>query len=186
MRLDTTFRRGLDWLGLAARLAIGAVFLWAGGSKIGDLPGSVRAVNAYQILPYGVSTVVGSMLPFVEVAVGVLVLVGLATRLAAAVSGVLFAVFVAGIASAWARGLSIDCGCFGGGGELAAGQNPQYGSEIARDVALLALAAVLVWRPVTRWSADGWLAGADDVQGGSRRRGTSDGTSDQFDKEVAG
>lgn len=150
-------RPAFGWLGVVARLAVGAVLLWAGASKIGDLSGSVRAVHAYRILPYEVSEVVGSVLPFVEVALGVLLLAGLATRLAATLSGALLAVFIAGIASAWARGLSIDCGCFGGGGDLAAGQSPQYGGEIARDVLLLALAALLVWQPVTRFSVDGWM-----------------------------
>ena len=67
------------------------------------------------------------MLPFVEIALGVLLLIlGLATRLAAVVSAALLVVFIAGIASAWTRGLRIDCGCFGGGGDLAAGQGPSY------------------------------------------------------------
>jgi len=56
--------------------------------------------------------------------------------------------FVVGIASAWARGLRIDCGCFGSGGELAAGQDPTYGLELARDAALMVIAVLL-----TRWPA---------------------------------
>ena len=71
-------------------------------------------------------------------------------------TAVLLAAFTAGVASAWIRGLSIDCGCFGGGGQLAAGQAPRYGVEITRDVALLAAAALLVLWPPTAWSVDGW------------------------------
>jgi hypothetical protein len=74
------------------------------------------------------------------------------------VSAALLAVFVAGISSAWARGLSIDCGCFGGGGQLDAGQSPSYGSEIARDIGFGALAAFLIAFPVTRLSLDRWLS----------------------------
>lgn len=59
-------------------------------------------------------------------------------RTAAVATAVMLAVFIAAIASAWARGLQIDCGCFGGGGEVAAGQTA-YASEIARDTALLLL-----------------------------------------------
>ena len=66
-------------------------------------------------------------------------------------------IFIGGIASAWARGLQIDCGCFSSGGELAGGQNPQYAWEIARDVGFLILAAILLWKPWTRWSLDGLL-----------------------------
>jgi uncharacterized membrane protein YphA (DoxX/SURF4 family) len=144
-------------VGLAARLLLAGVWLVAGGAKVGDLAASVRAVHAYDILPYAASRVVGATLPFVEIAVGLLLLVGFATRLAAAVSAGLMAMFVAGIASAWARGLRIDCGCFGGGGELAADRSPSYGWEIARDVALLAVAVYLVLRPTSRLSLDNAL-----------------------------
>jgi uncharacterized membrane protein YphA (DoxX/SURF4 family) len=145
------------WLGLLARLLLAGTWLVAGGSKVGDLAASVRAVHAYQILPYGASKVVGVALPFVEIALGLLLLAGFATRLAAAVSGGLLTMFIVGISSAWTRGLRIDCGCFGGGGELAAGQAPSYFWEIARDVGLLLASAYLVWRPRSRFSLDGVL-----------------------------
>jgi uncharacterized membrane protein YphA (DoxX/SURF4 family) len=146
-------------------LGLAAVWLVAGGSKVGDLAASGRAVVAYRVLPYEVATVVGAALPFVELTLGVLLLVGLATRLAATVSTLLLVVFVAGITSAWARGLSIDCGCFGSGGDLAAGQSPTYGPEILRDVAFLALAAFLLVWPHTRLSVDSWLAGDPLLEG---------------------
>jgi uncharacterized membrane protein YphA (DoxX/SURF4 family) len=147
------------WLGLAGRLLLGGLFLAAGATKVGDLAASGRAVNAYQLLPYDAATAVGAALPFIELALGVLLVLGLATRLAAAVSAVLLAVFIAGIASVWARGLSIDCGCFGSGGQLAQGASPSYGTEIARDVALLAAAAFLFVFPHTRASLDARVLG---------------------------
>jgi uncharacterized membrane protein YphA (DoxX/SURF4 family) len=146
-------------LGTAGRLVLAVVLLWAGAAKFGDLGASVRAVNAYQLMPYELARVIGAALPFVEVALGLLLLVGLATRVVAAATAVLMAVFIAGIASAWARGLNIDCGCFGGGGELAAGVQPSYGLEIARDVALLAIAVALAVWPRSALSVDGWIVG---------------------------
>jgi uncharacterized membrane protein YphA (DoxX/SURF4 family) len=150
------------WFGLFARLLLAVVWLFAGGSKVADVAESVRAVHAYDLLPYSASQVVGAVLPFVELALGLLLLAGFATRLAAAVSAVLLLVFVAGISTAWARGLQIDCGCFGGGGELGAGQSPTYFWEIARDVGLLAVASYLVFRPRTRLSVDNALTIGDD------------------------
>ncbi|MCX4474075.1 DoxX family membrane protein [Micromonospora sp. NBC_01655] len=148
------------WLGVAVRLGLATVWLVAGGAKVSDLAASGRAVNAYQVLPYDAATVVGAALPFVELALGLLLLVGLATRLAAGVSAALLVVFVAGIVSAWSRGLAIDCGCFGSGGQLAAGQTPSYLPEILRDLGFLALAGFLLIWPRTPVSVDGWLAGA--------------------------
>lgn len=142
------------WAGLAGRLLLAGVWLVAGAAKVTDLAASVRAVHAYDLLPYAVSRVVGATLPFVEIALGLLLLAGFATRLAAAVGAGLLAVFVGGITSAWVRGLRIDCGCFGGGGALAADRSPSYGWEVARDIALLALATYLVFRPRSRLALD--------------------------------
>ncbi|MEU3453015.1 MauE/DoxX family redox-associated membrane protein [Micromonospora sp. NPDC006766] len=152
------------WLGVAVRLGLAAVWLFAGATKVGDLPASGRAVNAYQVMPYDLATVIGAALPFVELALGVLLLAGLATRLVAGVSAALLVVFIAGIASAWARGLAIDCGCFGSGGQLAAGQAPTYLPEILRDLGFLALAGFLLIWPRTPFALDGWLAGEPPVE----------------------
>jgi uncharacterized membrane protein YphA (DoxX/SURF4 family) len=144
-------------VGTIARLGLAAVWLIAGGAKVGDLAGSGRAVAAYRLMPGELARIIGAALPFIELALGALLLLGLATRLAAAISAALLAVYVVGIASVWARGLSIDCGCFGGGGQLAAGQHPSYAPDIARDVGLLLVAGLLVVWPRTRFALDEWL-----------------------------
>ena len=54
----------------------------------------------------------------------------------------LLVVFLAAVGSAWARGLQIDCGCFGNGGQVAAGETA-YPLEVLRDVALLLVALAL-------------------------------------------
>jgi len=118
-----------------------------------DPQSSVAAVRAYRLLPSSLVTIVGWGLPFAEIALGVLLLAGIATRLVAVASAVLLLVFIAGVASAAARGLSIDCGCFGGGGDVAPGQTA-YATEIVRDVGLLLLAVWLVWQPRSRLTLD--------------------------------
>lgn len=149
------------WLGTAVRLGLAGVWLYAGASKVGDLAASGRSVNAYQVFPYDLAMVVGFALPFLEIALGVLLVLGLATRLTAGLSAALLVVFIAGITSAWARGLSIDCGCFGTGGELPVGEQPSYGPELLRDLGFLALAGFLLRWPRTAVSADSWLADPD-------------------------
>jgi uncharacterized membrane protein YphA (DoxX/SURF4 family) len=151
----------LPWVGTAARLILAVVWALAGWSKVGDLAASGRTVNAYRLLPFEAAKIVGAALPFVELVLAALLLAGLATKLAAAVSGGLLAVYVAGIASVWARGLSIDCGCFGGGGQLAAGVHPNYFWDIARDVALLAVAVFLFLTPRTRIAVDNYVLGLE-------------------------
>lgn len=138
------------------RVGLGVVAVYAAVTKISDLPASVRAVRAYELLPEGLAVLVGNGLPLVELILGVLLIAGLFTRLSALAFGLLLVAFVVGIGSAWARGLSIDCGCFGGGGAIDPDKTA-YAIEIARDVGLLAVAAVLVRWPRTKLSLDSAL-----------------------------
>jgi uncharacterized membrane protein YphA (DoxX/SURF4 family) len=142
-----------EWLGFAARLVIGGVWIVAGVLKLPDPAASVRAVRAYDVLPEALVPVVGHLLPVGEVVVGTALVLGLLTRGGALVSALLFLVFVGGIASVWARGISIECGCFGGGGAQQDASS-SYPLEIARDVGLLALSVFLVWSPRTRLGLD--------------------------------
>lgn len=144
----------VPWIGVAARLVVGGVWVAAGVLKLPDPAENVRAVRAYQLLPESLVPTVGYALPIIETLVGLLLIIGLLTRVTAVLSCVLLVVFIAGISSAWVRGLSIDCGCFGGGGGPAANASDKYPWEIARDVGLLAASLWLVWRPRTPWSLD--------------------------------
>lgn len=142
-----------QWIGLGARLVTGGVWIVAGALKLPDPSGSVRAVRAYDLLPESIVSTVGYALPVVEVVIGVCLVLGLLTRAMGVLSALLLIAFVVGISAAWARGLSIDCGCFGGGGEIEDATS-RYPWEIARDVGLLLLSTWLVIWPRTRWSLD--------------------------------
>lgn len=151
--LAERYPRAFDVVGLLARLTLGVVLVIAGYLKVGNTTGAARAVQAYRVMPYDLAAYVGYALPIVEIIVGLLLVVGLFTRFAAAVGATLMVLFIAGISQAWARGLTIDCGCFGGGGQVAASAT-KYPQEIARDVGLALCGAWLVWRPAS-------LAGLD-------------------------
>jgi hypothetical protein len=64
--------------------------------------------------------------------------------------------FLVGVISAWARGLSIDCGCFGGGGQVDP-EETEYLTVVLRDGALLLASLFLARWPRSRWSADSAL-----------------------------
>ncbi|MDO5501228.1 MAG: MauE/DoxX family redox-associated membrane protein [Propionibacteriaceae bacterium] len=162
-RTSPSVRRysALHWVGLIARLVLAGVWFAASVPKLLDLEASVLAVRGYQILPYDVAVVIGYLLPIVELILGVLLLIGLFTRPAAVVTGLIMIAFIAGIAQAWARGLAIDCGCFGGGGELPLEEaQAKYPWDIARDVGLMLLAGLLAWRGRTPFSLDEKLFGS--------------------------
>ena len=137
-----------DVVGTVARLGLAAVFLVSGVLKAVDPDAAYVAVRAYDVLPKAGVALVAGILPWLEVVLGLLLLVGLATRVVAVASAGLLVVFIAGVTQAWARGRSIDCGCFGGGGAVDPGQTT-YGLELLRDAGFLLMAAWLIVRPRT-------------------------------------
>jgi uncharacterized membrane protein YphA (DoxX/SURF4 family) len=122
------------------------------------------AVRAYEILPISIANFLGIALPFLEIAIGLLLVLGAAIRIASLVGGALMVVFIIGISQAWARGLSIDCGCFGGGGQVAPG-TANYLPEILRDTALAAIAIYLFRYPRSKFALDRHTADEDEKNG---------------------
>ena len=141
------------WIGLLARLTLGGVLFVAGYLKIGTPDKSQMAVRAYEILPISVANFLGLILPPVEIVIGILLIVGALTRVMAALGGITMFIFIIAIGQAWARGLDIDCGCFGGGGAVAPGET-KYLQEILRDIGLVFLAGYLFRYPLTKFSLD--------------------------------
>ncbi|MGQ0718113.1 MAG: DoxX family protein [Pseudonocardiales bacterium] len=156
-------RPAVEGLGTVVRLGLAAVFLVSGALKVVDPAQTRVAVLAYEVLPPGLVGPVAIGLPLVELALGTLLVAGAFTRWTALGSAALLVVLMTGVVQAWARGLSIDCGCFGGGGPVAEGAT-RYPQELARDAGLLLLALWLVVRPRTAWSVDGWLRADPDKQ----------------------
>ena len=103
------------WATLAARILLGVVLLLAGYLKAKSPAQAQMAVRAYKLLPISIANIFGISLPWLEIGAGILLILGIAVRYAALFGGLLMLLFVGAISQAWARGLSIDCGCFGGG-----------------------------------------------------------------------
>jgi uncharacterized membrane protein YphA (DoxX/SURF4 family) len=141
------------WFGLIARLTLGGVLLVAGYLKYDEIAKSQMAVRAYEMLPVSLANIVGIILPFFEIALGLLLIVGAATRISATLATLLMFVFVIGISQAWARGLSIDCGCFGGGGQVEPG-TANYLTPLLRDTGLVALGIYLFRYPQSKFALD--------------------------------
>jgi uncharacterized membrane protein YphA (DoxX/SURF4 family) len=147
------FEKLQPWIGLVCRLTLGGVLFVAGYLKVDKLEVSQMAVRSYELLPIPIANFLGQTLPFFEVVIGLLLIVGAATRAVAALGGFTMFIFIIAIAQAWARGLNIDCGCFGGGGAVAPGET-RYLQEILRDAGLVAMALFLIRYPVSKFSID--------------------------------
>jgi uncharacterized membrane protein YphA (DoxX/SURF4 family) len=152
------FGTAQPWISLTVRLALAGILIAAAVPKLMDIPQSVIAVRAYRLLPEAVVPLVGQMLPVVELLLAALMLAGLFTRQAAIAWQLMMIGFLGGVIWAWSQGLQIDCGCFGGGGDLVEGETTNYPLHVAERVGFLALGSFLVAFPRSRFSLDSWMA----------------------------
>lgn len=141
------------WLTLIARLILGGVLIIAGALKIGNLQKSAMAVRAYELLPIWLANAFGYALPWIEIGIGALLVFGALVKINGLLGALIMLAFIIAIAQAWARGLSIDCGCFGGGGSIDP-EDTKYLSEIIRDIGLLGLGVFLYFYPKGRFALD--------------------------------
>ncbi len=147
------FKMLQPWVTLFSRLILGIVLLVAGGLKIGNLPKSAMAVRSYEMLPIPLANFLGYTLPWIEIGLGLLLIVGVSVKISGALGALTMLAFIIAIAQAWARGLSIDCGCFGGGGAIDP-EDTKYLSEIIRDIGLMALGIFLYFYPKGRFALE--------------------------------
>jgi putative oxidoreductase len=102
---DLNGRKVVRWL-------LGAVLVWAAVSKLPNLQDFYGALAAYRVpLPGTLLRITAVVLPWLELFCGLLLLAGLWSRAALLWVLLLCSIFVAATGQAWARGLSISCGC---------------------------------------------------------------------------
>jgi len=147
-------------LTLIFRIALGGLFAYAGYVKLREPLLFEMAVDAYRLLPPWGVIAVARTLPWVEVALGAMLLIGWQLKYVASVAALLLGVFVAMMAITYSRGTEASCGCFGFGEKIGP-------LTLARDTLLFGVAvfvAVQAWlrRPRTsrQWSAAAFDAGA--------------------------
>lgn len=145
------FRRVIIWLG---RLVLGGIFMYAGYSKIflptfiprplfalkfslaANLSNFAFQVDSYKLLSPGGVSFVSHTLPFAEIVLGLLLLIGWQLRIWATLITLLILGFVGVVTRAYLLHMDINCGCF-------ATPEPLTGWTVVRDSALAALAIVM-------------------------------------------
>ena len=141
--------RFFDGCGLVARVVLAAVFLLACTGKIVDPAAFSNVIFYYQLLPHGLINLLAITLPWIELITALALLLGRRYRAAAALLAIaMLAVFSAAMGINLARGVDISCGCFSSAAHHEGGLT---GWNIARNVGLIALAAVVLLREKTRW-----------------------------------
>lgn len=129
---------------LLARLALGGIFIYAAYTKLRH-PWMLFAmsVDSYQLLPEWAVTLVGRVLPWFELLIGVLLVAGWQLRWSAAAATALLAFFFTVMLRSYFKGLGIDCGCFGLGEKLGVRTLVRDGALVAFSLALTVKAFLL-------------------------------------------
>ena len=104
---------GRDWPALIARLLAGAMLFYAGFMKLNTSAEFAETLANFRMFSAVPNQFLAVVLPWCEVITGALLVAGVWPRAAGMVAGVLFLMFGIAAASAVARGLDIECGCFG-------------------------------------------------------------------------
>lgn len=147
-----------EWITTIFRVGFGGFLLYAGGLKAADPAASANATAAYKILPTDLAHFFGYILPWFEVALAIFLILGIFVRASAIASGLLMLMFIGAIASVWARGMLIDCGCLGGGGAIDPSKATEariaYAVDIVRDAAFVGMCLYIFKYPYGKFSLD--------------------------------
>jgi putative oxidoreductase len=135
-------RSKVGFLLLAARILLGLIFVYAAYAKL-HFNGAwhlrdyyfffAMGIDSYKMLPLAIVEWMAKILPWVELALGAMLVIGAGVRWAGLVVSALLVVFMIALAHAALGGLEINCGCFGN-------NSVKPSTELARDVGLLAVA----------------------------------------------
>ncbi len=97
----------------AVRLLLGLLFIYSGIIKIDDTGYFVKSLDNYKLVPPEFVNIFALLIPAVELIVGAFLLLGIFVKETALVADIMMIVFIVVIITAIARGLDIECGCFG-------------------------------------------------------------------------
>lgn len=122
-----------DYAAIAISVALAAVFVYAGIDKLRDPLQFADSIAGFAILPTALVSLLALGLPTFEISSALLLLAPQTRRIAALAVALASIVFFLALFSALARGLTLDCGCFGAG----APSRPRMWLELGLDIVLL-------------------------------------------------
>jgi len=138
-------KNGLNIIVLIARILIGGILIYASINKIVDSEGFARSIDNYHILPFGLENSMAVILPWLELTIGICLILGVFVDGAAFLVIIMMTVFIFAITYAILSGFNIECGCGLKPGELVGIQ------KIIEDVTYLILAWTILKRPNRRF-----------------------------------
>ncbi|MCS5653154.1 MAG: DoxX family protein [Candidatus Marinimicrobia bacterium] len=99
------------YLIVTTRIILGAVFLWASFGKILEPGDFARSISNYHIVPFGIENIIALILPWLELLIGMGLILGIMVDGSVQISAILLIMFILMIGQAMLRGFNIECGC---------------------------------------------------------------------------
>ena len=127
---------------LLAQIGIALVFLVAAMAKIGDGAAFATQIGYYRLLPGGLENLLAITLPWIELVAALALLLRFRPRAGAVITFGLMGLFVFVVAAAFARGIDIECGCFGTSDASRVGV-----AKLVENLGLMALAGIASLKP---------------------------------------
>ncbi len=126
---------------LVFRLVLGGLFIYAGAVKVLDPLGFAQDIRNYRLVGQTLSFVAAVVLPWLEILAGAFLVAGVWKRGAALLISGLLVFFIVLTLVTMARGLDVDCGCFG-----SLSRKSGWG-VIVEDLGMLAIGLTLLLAP---------------------------------------
>lgn len=145
-----------DLLKLIARVVLGFMFLVVAVGKIYDAGAFAKEITRYSMAPELIVNFMAIVMPWLELATGLLIIAGIRVKANAALIGAMLIMFIAAVATAWARGLNINCGCYSNLAKEVVGIK-----KILENSSLLILAVYLFYFPKGKLSLENFIANKD-------------------------
>ena len=124
---------------LAIRLFLGFIFIFAAITKVSDPDGFSQSIYNYKLMPDFIVNLLAIAFPWIELIAGILLVFGISVKENSAILSGLLVVFIIAIGISMARGLNIDCGCFGTVGGTKIGIQ-----KILENIGLLVIGLILI------------------------------------------
>ena len=132
------------WILLVFRLFLGAMFIYASWDKIANPEDFSGVIRNYYLLPEPATNFFAIILPWVELYIGICLILGIFVNGASLLSVGLMVMFLVALGQATARGLDIECGCFHGASKVGL-------KRILEDFLFLGMAYLVLKRGDKKW-----------------------------------
>ena len=136
---------------------MGGIFLVSGLAKIADPVRFLLTLREFQLLPGALESFLAVYLPWLEFLLGLCVVLGVLHRTSALMIAGLNGFFIVAIGSVMARGIVVDCGCFGLLADVLHLPDLADGKAIIRNLILMAMCVHIFRSDGTAWTLEGYF-----------------------------